>query len=466
MGRHASGRSNFALSTWVIVTIVVILALVASLIFWSKARENADAEKTEAASQCIEGDLIVPVAESSPGVAGTLLASWAESAPIVRDHCIKPTIVKDARDAVLLLTTAIEAQVPAQLHELDLSSPDAPQGATPTTLPVVGAIPVGLATRGDSSQEPDKSQAVFPVASEAAVAARVAQAIAPDKAEALLERDKNLSTTEALAGKAPVAMVEAQTPAGWAFHPIQGATTALRAVTLSPRANATTDNQARAASEFKKWAAEQPVGDVDNSLITVALPDLSQGQPASLAKAVPETTGDTLILLDTSDAMAPWLNPVRDALHPMVDGLGAKGVRVGLWNYSSPLSPTAQKGWRDNVPLGEAAAVHPVLDGFGTGGVPQTRNSLLAAVGSMAVQAQPGNPVRIVLITTGTADDAVVPEQSLNSTLAAVRGLVQLSVIQIGDTPIDPAVDAVAMFSTNVKDPGELAEALKKASAL
>lgn len=465
MGRHASGRNNFALSTWVIVTIVVILALVAGYIFWSKARDNAGAEKTEAASQCIEGDLIVPVAESSPGVAGTLLASWAESAPIVRDHCIKPTIVNDARDAVLLLTTAIEAQVPAQLRELDLSSPDSPDGATPNALPVVGAIPVGLATPGDSG-EPDESAAVFPVASEAAVAARVAQAIAPEQAKSLLERDKNLSTTEALAGQAPVAMVEAQTPAGWSFHPIEGATTALRAVTLSPRANAAADNQTRAAAEFKKWASEQPVGDVDNSLITVALPDLSQGQPTTLAKRQPETTRDTLILLDTSDAMAPWLDPVRGALHPMIDALGAQGVRVGLWNYSSPLSPTAQKGWRDNVRLGDAADVHPVLDGFGTGGVPQTRNSLLAAVGSMAVQAQPGNPVRIVLITTGTADDAAVSAESLSSTLASVRGLVQLSLIHLGDNPIDPAVDAVSMFTINVKDPGELAGALNQASAL
>src|SRR5699024_8096360 len=66
------------------------------------------------------------------------------------------------------------------------------------------------------------------------------------------------------------------------------------------------------------------------------------------APAPSADAADTLILLDTSNAMAGQFDPVSGALANTARALSGANKAVALWNYSSPLNPGVTVGYRDN----------------------------------------------------------------------------------------------------------------------
>lgn len=192
----------------------------------------------------------------------------------------------------------------------------------------------------------------------------------------------------------------------------------------------------------------------------------SEEPETSEAPAPPADAADTLILLDTSSAMAGQFDPVSGALANTARALSGANKAVALWNYSSPLNPGVTVGYRDNLGFGNGDEAANTIQAFGTGGEPQTRPAVIAAADVAADRAADINgPVRVLLVTTGTVtamDDAAFADAFAQ----AAGNNVELSVVHVGPGAPDAAVEDVATEFTSVDgtDSRAVADALKAAA--
>lgn len=192
-------------------------------------------------------------------------------------------------------------------------------------------------------------------------------------------------------------------------------------------------------------------------------------KPTESASAAPSTENkedqgvapNTLFLLDTSDNLAPYFDEVTQGVAEAASAVGAKGSRVALWNYSSPISATATVGFRQNVAYGDAENVAFAVRQFGTGGVPQTRSAVVAALDNATDQvAESGKDTRVVLITTGTQQD--MDDASFAEALKAARGKgVSLSVLHVGEGEKDAELEKLADSYNTISDPTNVQESKK-----
>lgn len=194
-------------------------------------------------------------------------------------------------------------------------------------------------------------------------------------------------------------------------------------------------------------------------------PETSES-PAPAPSADAADAADTLILLDTSNAMAGQFDPVSGALANTARALSGENKAVALWNYSSPLNPGVTVGYRDNLGFGNGDDAANTIQAFGTGGEPQTRPAVIAAADVAADRAADINgPVRVLLVTTGTVtamDDAAFADAFAQ----AAGNNVELSVVHVGPGAPDAAVEDVATEFTSVDgtDSRAVADALKAAA--
>ncbi|MFE1513845.1 VWA domain-containing protein, partial [Corynebacterium bovis] len=179
-----------------------------------------------------------------------------------------------------------------------------------------------------------------------------------------------------------------------------------------------------------------------------AAPDAPQPAPGELPRQ------QVTFLLDTSGSMAvdeergSRLSAVVADLSEVVTALGRADGTIGLWNYSSQLSPSARTPYRDNVDLtagDRGDAVNAVLAQLTAGGATRTYESVLAAYDAAVRAADPAVPNRLVLITDGT-DDGALPLDDARARIAALRGTapVDLSIVAVGDDVDVPALRALA----------------------
>lgn len=185
-------------------------------------------------------------------------------------------------------------------------------------------------------------------------------------------------------------------------------------------------------------------------------------KPAGKADSV---APNTLFLLDTSANLTPYFGPVSQAVADAANAAGEDGGQVGLWNYSSPISESATVGYRQNVAYGPAENVAFAVSQFGTGGVPQTRSAVIAALGNAADQAaETGSDARVVLVTTGTEQD--MDDETFSAALKDARAQgVSLSVVHVGDGEKDAALEQLADVSSAITDPSDSAADAKAISA-
>ena len=188
--------------------------------------------------------------------------------------------------------------------------------------------------------------------------------------------------------------------------------------------------------------------------------------PSSEEKAAEEEVApNTLFLLDTSENLAPYFDAVSQGVAEAASAAGAEGSHVGLWNYSSPLSASATVGYRQNVSYGNADNVTYAVGMFGTGGVPQTRSAVVAALDNATDQVtESGKDTRVVLVTTGTQqdmDDAAFAEAMKNA-----RGDgVSLSVVHVGNGEKDAELEKLADSYSTVADPSDAQDSATAISA-
>ena len=236
------------------------------------------------------------------------------------------------------------------------------------------------------------------------------------------------------------------------------------------------DAAAPAAVESSSEATTEMTTKATSSVPTSGAPTSSSSPlssapaPSSAAQPKPDLTmaANTLLLLDTSSSMAPIYGPVSQALGTTASDLAADGGAVSLWNYSSPISETATVGYRQNLGFGDGNAVSGTLGGFGTGGVPQTRSAVVAAVANAADQAAgSGDKARVLVVTTGTEQDMDDAQFTAALKDAASKD-VFLSVVHVGEGNVDAALKSAADSFTTVDsaDGAKLTGAISKAAGV
>lgn len=468
MGRHSSGKNNYRLSKG-LVALLVIIALVVAFIFFNRSRSD---EKVNAGSEeqqsCVAGELALPITASSPEVGRMLIDAYSETNPIVRDHCVRPVYVDQFADAAVYV---------APNTSISHSELKAAGRAAATNEPVtVASIPAGLAGSTEVNPETvDLATVDFPTGDQPEASALVAAKLAPSENDAVaaLSNQRIESTKQAqLNSTRLVATAENAVPEGFTFSAVDGADIVYSAIPLTTSDNVTED-QARAGQAFADTTGKLFEGDgaaklpvIAESVWAAALPEGGRVNPDAEFSEAPNTnaadTTDTLFVLDTSTGMAEYATAVEEGISEAAQTLAADGHRVGLWNYSSPLSPGVTKGYRANVALvNDGAQIAATVTRFLNDGSPQTREAVLAAVDYAQTQASADNPVRIVLITSGTADSATSIADVVKQ---ASESNVELTVVHVGGSEQDLEVASAAKSTSTAANAGEVTSAIKRAA--
>ena len=483
MAKHASGKNNYRLSGE-LIALLVVLALIAAAVIWWLSSRGDDAEGAQVkAEDCVAGELVLPVAASDKGAGQALVDAYGESAPVVRDYCVKPQLVDSVADAAVFV-----APNTAVTHQSLESA-----GRTPAVSDAQPAYSeaVGVAGKDEVKLEDltvDKVR--FPVSEESAASALVASQVAGNDNDAVQAlTDQRIGSADELNADAGeyLATAEDAVPEGLQFTPV-GADAVYTAFPLNQNEKVD-ENQARAGQDFARFASEHFEGSekdqpaVSDLVWAAALPaggeaitadakkdggaqnatdadKAADGAGSNAAALQPE---NTLFLLDTSDAMSPYIQPAKDAIANTALELGAQGKQVGLWNYSSPLNPGVAVGYRQNITVSpDADSVAVAVRRFLTGGVPQTRQAVEAAAGAYgAGEAK----TRVVLVTTGTADAS--DDQAFEDAVRGAAGdKVEITVVRVGEGEADQAVEALSAKTVDAKQADAIESAVKQASGL
>lgn len=483
MAKHASGKNNYRLSGE-LIALLVVLALIAAAVIWWLSTRGDDADSAAAQPEdCVAGELVLPVAASDKGAGQSLVDAYGASSPVVRDYCVKPQLVDSVADAAVFVApnTAVTHQ------SLDSA------GRTPAVSDAQPAYSetVGVAGKDEVKLEDltaDKLR--FAVSEESAASALVASQVVGndnDAVQALTDqRIASASDLNADAGEY-LATAEDAVPEGLKFTPV-GADAVYTAFPLNQN-DKVDENQARAGQDFARFASEHFDGSakdqpaVSDLVWAAALPaggeaitadekeDSDTQNAADADKAADEAGSNagalqpenTLFLLDTSDAMSPYIQPAKDAIANTALELGAQGKQVGLWNYSSPLNPGVVVGYRQNITVSpDADSVAVAVRRFLTGGVPQTRQAVEAAAGAYGTG---DAKTRIVLVTTGTAD-AGDDNAFENAVRGAAGDKVEITVVRVGEGEADQAVEALSAKAVDAAQADAIEGAVKQASGL
>lgn len=512
MGRHYTPEQKTQFSGGFIATViaifVAIIALIAWLVLGGGSADSDSSADGNGEDSCIEGDLQLPVASGDPTLTQSLLASWNAGSPVVRDYCVQATVTDDISQAAVY----IDADTP--LLERIIGAADRSPAAAGSEYPLVAGQAAGIydpnaATDAEVNTDLPADAVAYPGDSPAS--AVVATALADDATAGadLLLRDENTALTDA-AG--PTAAVQAMSSQGeGSFRSLEGAYVEYAAVVLN-QTGEIDEEQTRAAHTFVEDLAEQyhgfesdpqaqgqveseemnqrlDAGAVWESYLTRTTKDFGTLTAAGTDGADrTENTGeqaaglhatDTLFLLDTSENMGSGFaedqaGPTRfqaaaDAIAAAAPALSEAGHSAALWNYSSPLNPGVQQGWRRNIWFSDGAETARSVQLLGTGGVPQTNEALLAAAHAISDYAatqpaatEPGasTPARIVLITSGTADAYADFSDQFR---AALGENAQLAVIHVGAGEPDAALREVATDVQVAKNAAELDQSLRRA---
>lgn len=487
MAKHASGKNNYRLSGELIALLVVLVLIAAAVIWWLTSRGD-DAGSTEAQTKdCVAGELVLPVTASDKGAGQALVDAYGASSPVVRDYCVKPQLVDSVADAAVFI-----APNTAVTHQSLESA-----GRTPAVSDPKAAYSeaVGVAGKDEVKLEDltvDKVR--FPVSEESAASALVASKVAGNDNDAVQAlTDQRIGSADELNadGGEYLATAEDAVPEGLKFTPV-GADAVYTAFPLNQN-DKVDENQARAGQDFARFASERFDGTekdqpaVSDLVWAAALPaggeaitsdakkdgaqdgaDADKAAGGESADAAGANAGalqpeNTLFLLDTSDAMSPYLQPAKDAIANAALELGGKGKQVGLWNYSSPLNPGVVVGYRQNISVSpDADSVAVAVRRFLTGGVPQTRQAVEAAAGAYgAGEAK----TRVVLVTTGTADAG--DDKAFEDAVRGAAGdKVEITVVRVGEGEADKAVEALSAKTVDAKQADAIEGAVKQASGL
>ncbi|WP_096459945.1 hypothetical protein [Corynebacterium suranareeae] len=433
---------------------VIIIALIIALVVWLVNRSSdEDVVPTPSASEeCISGDLNLPVGGDS-ATAEKLVDAYNESAPTSRDFCVNAEAVGGNVQAATYLFAGSRSDAATALSETG-----AVASASEDSWPQVASAQGGVAVAdGTDPSTLNLDTVALPVATNSGASAAVALAMAnsPEAAAAALARDADVTATGASNSPAFATVEGAELPEGYTFEALDGAEVPVWAIATN--ANDTiSEDQARAASDFGNFNFDKGGADNDalESVLTQAEETAAETTEAPPVEAEPASPSDTIINVDTSTNMDRVVDGTQETYHTVVSRslanlareTGSLGNQVALNNYSSPLNPGVTKGWRANVSFPDASGGENAAGAIvrlGTGGVPLTRASVVAAT-QIAKEGSPdGQPMRVVIVTSGSAGE-YTDEAFLNDLGAAFADNISLHVIHVGHDPIDTVLSDFA----------------------
>lgn len=449
MGRHSDGKNNYALSKELTIGLIAVILVILAVVAWwlwpgedSSDDVSSDANGQAEETECIQGDLLLPIAADATELATELMTDWAETNPVVRDYCVQPELVDNAVDAAVYIGSTSGYE-------------DATRTAASSEETTVGDAAVGVASVGEFNLEDiDPADVAYPVADRPDVAAIVAQELHDDDAAAVQSLAQHQDTTYQEASSDILwATSEDDVPEEATFEPV--AHVAVTAVALTP-AGDISEEQSRAAAAFVEWAGQQYSG--DKSALATADTELL-AQAAELPATAP---ADTLFLVDTSVSTEGVFDQMGRAVADAAATIIDDGNAVAVWNYSSPLNPGVTQGWRTNLSFGATAdEVGRVLAQLGTGGVPQTRSATLAAVAAASEHAGAvGESAQVIVVTTGTDND--LSDEAFQNQAGDLPDDIELIVIHVGEQPVDQQLAEFATESVQVGSAEELAAQLER----
>lgn len=482
MGRHSTGKNNLSLSEGLIALIAAVALVLVAGAAWFLRGSGADGGSDSASGdtpQCVSGDLQLPVAAANENVGQELIHAYANSHPVVRDYCVKPEYTDALQDAAVYIAPV------SPISEGELSR--AGRSATMNEPPVVYSTPVGLADAATEAtgERPSLDRVLFPTSQQPEASAIAARALADSDEAAVgaLTAQRIRTAAEAASQQdGVIATAEDSVPDGFAFTELDDATLAYSAIPLN-----TTDKvgeeQSRAAQAFAEYTGKMftdahgesaPQDGLSESLWAAAAPENGAritdagGQNDENAGSNRPAQGgpdDTLFLLDTSATMAEYNDSAAEAIGAAASDLTGDGHSVALWNYSSPLTPGVNKGYRANVPFTDNAnELAGTAQRFINDGRPLTREAVSAAVEYAASESTTEKPVRILLITSGTADGG--DESAKQALEAANDSGVSLAVVHVGGAERDHVLADAAEFTDHASAADGLTPAVRAAAGL
>lgn len=470
MGRHALRDNTGFISGRTLLALLAAVLLIGTLIWFIALRDTGSDDAAGPSGDertCVSGELMLPVAAADAAIAEELIGVYNESLPEVRDYCITAQFTASLREAAVYIapnTPITHQQLAAASRSAALAEP-----------PPVFADEVGVAAEATPDTDLDLKQVRFPVDNPGASALVASLLAREDNAaiEALThQRIDSIDSFTPVDGQI-VATSQRHVPERLQFRPLD-ASVVYTAIPLNS-GETIDENQARAGQDFARFSAEHFADNVpDHPVIpelvwAAALPEggeaLTTGgaSPTDADEAAVAADGkvtDSLFLLDTSESMAPYLPAANAGIKKAAAEVISTGHLVGLWNYSSPLNPGVEVGYRRNVALTDSDQdLIAVLDQLQAAGQPRTREALDAAVDELSGRAGSAQQARLIVITSGTADGGT--DGAFSDAIRQKAGeRVIISVVHVGDRARDVALEQVASSYQEVETDAELEAAL------
>ncbi|WP_158408031.1 vWA domain-containing protein [Corynebacterium epidermidicanis] len=435
---------------WVIGALVLVVALVAWLLL-----RNSTAQQHDTTAECPRGDLTIPYALIDASAPQQLFDDYLATHPKTQDYCVTGFQKVELADAAFALTAHTDADTQQRLEK-------AKRTAATQNWPTAQLIDVGVAAGPQATDL--KDAALVSTQSDAAAVAAVLRG--SNQWPPLESLDQVAAQNKPFA-----ALSNASMPPGYSFHAATPREAWPERVVALQTAQKVTEEQARGAAEFAKFVDSKGLRATPGVVSALKFPTSDQAgagqaateapapQPAQTSAALPANT-DTLIVLDTSNSMAAHLPAVKTALADTARDLGAAGARIGLWNYSSPLSLGVTKSWRNNVSIiddSQGINAANAVSALGSGGVPNTVEALTAADQVAAdYQRETGREVRILLVTSGTAD-----APGFSGTLAS-----RVAVVHVGAEGVDAELAKRAQPALKAPNDADITNAVRKAVGL
>lgn len=470
MGRHALRDNTGFISGRTLLALLAAVLLIGTLIWFIALRDTGSDDAAGPSGDertCVSGELMLPVAAADAAIAEELIGVYNESLPEVRDYCITAQFTASLREAAVYIapnTPITHQQLAAASRSAALAEP-----------PPVFADEVGVAAEATPDTDLELKQVRFPVDNPGASALVASLLAREDNAaiEALThQRIDSIDSFTPVDGQI-VATSQRHVPERLQFRPLD-ASVVYTAIPLNS-GETIDENQARAGQDFARFSAEHFADNVPDQPVipelvwAAALPEggeaLTTGgaSPTDADEAAVAADGkvtDSLFLLDTSESMAPYLPAANAGIKKAAAEVISTGHLVGLWNYSSPLNPGVEVGYRRNVALTDSDQdLIAVLDQLQAAGQPRTREALDAAVDELSGRAGSAQQARLIVITSGTADGGT--DGAFSDAIRQKAGeRVVISVVHVGDRARDVALEQVASSYQEVETDAELEAAL------
>lgn len=511
MGRHASGENNYRVAKGPFIAVLAVIVVVAAVIAWVNLRDTNDSAIDADRARCTKGDLTL-VVTSDPAAVGSaqkLVQNYGESNPVVRDFCVRPQItVAGSQEVVNALSAADGAEAgegPGGAEEPAAEDPAAP-GAAPDLLtpgvwipadvsfvdqaknsdkvkvndPKVWLPPIASGVAFTTNRADQLSNATWeelaglhvatPGGSDAALSAVVSARLGggPDVAHEradlgevytsntlLTMLSQNVAEFDGVAATEPMLQMAGE---GLKLVSPADAPQLHAPVVTFGSGGQIDENTARAAEDFRKFAAEHGAnGEAAESSFSPEVAEnfgvLSQIQTDSFAlppalenpdAQQPATVvGSALLLADTSEGVD--VRALSAALTGAIDA--APGGRYGLWTLAPEVNRLVELPAPDDEANNGADAVKGALAELPVGGEPQFWPALIDAYQAARDAYSHDKPNRLVVLASGrdaSGADAAESVEQIKELISPDRPVtIEVIVLPDGDSS-SPELQEVA----------------------